>query len=84
MSTSGPQNRKPAVVPVPGGRGGGARATVGGWRHGHRALSLTDPLVAVTLPVTDFSEAVSSPAVLIVPAVVVQVNAGWVMKTAPN
>ena len=66
------------MVPVTGlGEAAAGTATVGGLAAENVAVPLTVPLAAVTVALaTGVPGAVSRPAVVIVPAVVVQVNVG--------
>jgi hypothetical protein len=76
VSWSPPSTERLVVVPVRGVALAGL-LTVGGWLVTVIALVLlTDPLVAVTVPLPDVADAVSTPLALIVPMVVDQVTVG--------
>ena len=91
MSTSVPSTERAVVVPVTvPGEAAAAVATVGACSVTVTVLlPLTPPLVAVTGPVAEVLEAVSSPEVLMLPTLVNpvavdQVKAGWVAMAALN
>ena len=86
VSLSAPVTESAVVVPVTGLGVAVTLLAIGGWSVTVTVLlPLIPPLVAVTVPLTELSEAVKSPELLpIVPAVDDQVNVGWVAMAVPN
>jgi hypothetical protein len=82
---SAPVTERAVVVPATRLGVAATSLAVGGWSVTVTVLlPLRLPLVAFTLPLTEVSEAVKSPELLIVPTVEDQVNVGWVAMAMWN